>query len=156
LTSRLSKTRLPNTPFREHFSAVLSPFELESGGEASVDGKLSSQASQPVQIKYVSKTGLSIEGIFKASKLGIIGANMPFIDSFAIRPLPSMHWFLGPFYILVGLMSCVLVADLFQFLSQMTPMFPYVFLGDLGPVITLLAATIVVWKAYRSRQGDHS
>ena len=63
--------------------------------------------------------------------------------------LPSLHLFLGPFYVLLGIMSCVLAMDILYFLNQTTTIAFYTILGDLGPTLTIVGAIIFVWRVYQ-------
>lgn len=76
----------------------------------------------------------------------------PVIPKIFVPPkmvLPSLHLFLGPFYVVLGIMSFVLAMDISYLLSQATAAAFYTTLGDLGPTLTVLAATIFVWRLYK-------
>jgi len=76
----------------------------------------------------------------------------PIIPKFFVPPrmvLPSLHFFLGPFYVLLGIMSCVLAMDMLYFFSQTTTTAFYTILGDLGPTLTIVGAIVFVWRVYK-------
>ena len=62
--------------------------------------------------------------------------------------LPNLHKILSPFYFILCILGAILIQD-FRIIE--TPLGFYRFLGDLGPFLTALVATLYVWKTFRRK-----
>ena len=63
------------------------------------------------------------------------------------RMLPSIHKILIPLYAILGIFGIVLIADLPYLWT--TPSGFYLFIGDLGPFLTVVVAIVYLYNVFR-------